>query len=111
MAAVLRQCLEQEELIPTVAADGAAGINLALEGRFDAIVLDVMLPLLDGFEVARRLREHEAFKAVPLIAMTGYGHETDKQQSKDAGFNFHLVKPIDPERLQDLLASLATPST
>jgi PAS domain S-box-containing protein len=90
----------------TVAHTGPSALQLALAHKPDAIMLDIGLPGLDGYEVARRLREHEAFKSVPLIAMTGYGQEADKERSKEAGFNFHLVKPIDPERLQDLLAGL-----
>jgi PAS domain S-box-containing protein len=87
----------------TVAHTGPAALQLALVHKPDAILLDIGLPGLDGYEVARRLREHVAFRAILLIAITGYGQETDKERSKQAGFDYHLVKPIDPEKLRNLL--------
>ena len=63
-----------------------------------------MLPGMDGYEVARRLRAEPGIENVLLIAMTGYGQEEDRRRSQDAGFNAHLVKPVDLEALQELLA-------
>jgi signal transduction histidine kinase/CheY-like chemotaxis protein len=67
------------------------------------VLLDIGLPGMSGYEVARHLRELPAFAATKLIAMTGYGQEEDKQNSREAGFNHHLVKPVDPEVLLGLL--------
>jgi len=72
----------------------------------EVVLLDIGLPSLDGYEVARLVRRQQGFENVPLIAMTGYGQEADRQQSRQAGFDAHLVKPIDPDRLQDLLLRL-----
>jgi PAS domain S-box-containing protein len=89
-----------------VAHTGPSALQQALAHKPDAVMLDIGLPGLNGYEVAQRLREHAAFRATPLIALTGYGQDADKKRSRGAGFNVHLVKPIDPERLQDLLAGL-----
>jgi CheY-like chemotaxis protein len=61
---------------------------------------------MDGYEVALRLREQQGAGRVHLIAMTGYGQEADRRRSQDAGFDHHLVKPVDLARLQELLGSL-----
>jgi DNA-binding response OmpR family regulator len=92
MAAVLRQGFEQEELIPTVAGDGVAGMNLAREGRFDAIVLDVMLPVLDGFEVASRLRKEG--NHTPILLLTARDSVTDVVRGLDCGAEDYLTKPF-----------------
>jgi PAS domain S-box-containing protein len=81
---------------------GPAGLQAALAGHPDVVLLDLGLPGIDGYEVARRIREQAD---VPmLIAMTGYGQPEDRERSKEAGFDFHLVKPVDPVKLQQLLA-------
>jgi PAS domain S-box-containing protein len=103
LALLLR--LYEHEVI--VAHTGPAAVQAALVHRPHVVLLDIGLPGLDGYEVARRLREHEAFKATPLIAMTGYGQDADKERSKQAGFDYHLVKPIEPEKLQTLLVNSA----
>lgn len=61
---------------------------------------------MDGFELARRLRHQPETEKLFLIAVTGYGREQDREEAKKAGFNHHLVKPVDPDRLKALLASL-----
>jgi two-component system CheB/CheR fusion protein len=70
------------------------------------VVLDIGLPKLNGYEVARRLREQPETKKSFLIALTGYGQEEDRQRSIAAGFDYHLVKPVDPDNLQSLISSL-----
>jgi CheY-like chemotaxis protein len=61
---------------------------------------------MDGYEVARRLRKHPQLKEVKLIAVTGYGQDADRLQSQEAGFDYHLVKPVDAQKLQDVLVGL-----
>jgi two-component system, chemotaxis family, CheB/CheR fusion protein len=78
------------------------------EGRPDLVFLDLGLPELDGYDVARQLRQRPGLEGVVLVAMTGYGQESDRERSKTAGFDHHLVKPVDPQRLQELLAIVAT---
>jgi CheY-like chemotaxis protein len=87
-----------------VAHDGQAALALAREFQPDCAVLDIGMPDLNGYEVARRLR-HSAFgKHVRLIALTGWGQDDDKRRAHDAGFDHHLTKPVDRERLDALLA-------
>ena len=81
------------------AADGSDALRVAAEDRPDAVVLDIGLPGLDGFEVARRLRAMPDMRTALLIAVTGYAGESDKLQAKDSGFDSHLTKPIDIDNL------------
>jgi PAS domain S-box-containing protein len=89
------------------AHDGAKALELGASYRPDVIFLDIGLPGMDGFEVASRLREQPQTAGAVLIALTGYGQEEDRQRSRRAGFDHHLVKPVSPESLQGLLAGLA----
>lgn len=86
------------------AHDGQSALTTAADYRPEVVLLDIGLPGMDGFEVARKLREQEWMDGVMLVAMTGYGQEEDRRRSKDAGFDHHMVKPIDPGALQTLLA-------
>jgi CheY-like chemotaxis protein len=70
----------------------------------EIVLLDIGMPLLDGYEVAKRLRELPEGRDVLLVAMTGWGQEEDKRRTALAGFNHHLVKPVDPVKLEKLLA-------
>ncbi|MFO1434017.1 MAG: PAS domain-containing protein [Candidatus Competibacteraceae bacterium] len=78
---------------------GAAALALAPDFQPRVILLDLGLPGMDGYEVARRLRANPATQAVKLIALTGYGQAEDRQRSQAAGFDGHLVKPVDPKVL------------
>jgi DNA-binding response OmpR family regulator len=69
-------------------------------------VLDIGMPRLNGYEVARRLRAESATASVTLVAVTGWGQAADKRAAVDAGFDRHLLKPLDPEELLDVLAAL-----
>ena len=64
---------------------------------------------MDGYEVARRIRSQPWGRAATLVALTGWGQESDRKRSREAGFDAHWVKPLDPQRLSMLLASLPTP--
>jgi CheY-like chemotaxis protein len=88
------------------AEDGLRGVEKALEWRPDAAVVDIGLPLLDGYEVARRLRR-ELDDHIYLVALTGYGQPEDRARALQAGFDVHLVKPVDPEQLKELLERCA----
>jgi signal transduction histidine kinase len=85
------------------AHDGPRAVALAGEFRPDVALLDIGLPMMDGYEVARRLREAETTAGVTLVALTGYGQESDRRRSEEAGFSAHLVKPIDLDALAKLL--------
>ena len=86
------------------ARDGRTGLDAALHHRPEVIVCDIGLPGLDGYEMARRLRQAEAPLACVLIAVSGYGESRDRQRARQAGFDHHLTKPADPVQLADLIA-------
>ena len=71
------------------------------------VLLDIGLPGMDGFEVAKKLRQQEIFKNVVLVAMTGYGQDVDRQRTKEAGFDHHLVKPPDFNKLEQILTTVS----
>jgi len=79
--------------------DGAAAVEAARGFHPDVILLDIGLPGIDGFELARRLRADVETRGARLVAITGYGQPADRERSSAAGFDLHLVKPVDPGRL------------
>ena len=89
---------------PLVAYNAVTALELSLSQRPDVVLLDVGLPGMDGREVARRIRRQPGMAGVLLVAVTGYGGETEQHSSQEAGFDLHLLKPIDPEPLRELLA-------
>jgi CheY-like chemotaxis protein len=88
---------------PYTTADATHIIELALERRPDVIVLDIGLPNVDGYEVARMLKRHPALKAIRLVAHTGYGSPEDRRKAQEAGFDAHLVKPAELDDLEKAL--------
>jgi len=80
---------------------GQEGVSKALQTRPDFIVLDIQLPDFDGLEVIRRIRESEAGKSIPVIAMTSYAMAGDRETLLAAGCKGYIEKPIDPERVID----------
>jgi PAS domain S-box-containing protein len=87
--------------------DGPTAVEAARAYRPNLILLDIGLPEMDGFEVAKKVREEPELSSVVLVALTGYGQETDKQRSEEAGFDHHLVKPADFSKVKEILASVA----
>jgi signal transduction histidine kinase len=83
--------------------DGRLALQAAKEYRPDAILLDIGLPGMDGYEVCRAFRKDEVFKAIPIIAQTGWGQDRDRASASAAGFNHHLVKPVRFEELDRVL--------
>lgn len=90
------------------AYDGLEAVDAAATHKPDVVLLDVGLPRLNGFDVARRIREGESQGHVVLVALTGWGHDEDRRRSKEAGFDHHMVKPADPAALDRVLESLAS---
>lgn len=88
-----------------VAYDGPAGVELAMKTAPDCVLVDIGLPLMDGYEVAKRLRAHDQSTQMStlLVALTGYGQAADRIKSEQAGFDHHLVKPVAQNVLEDLL--------
>jgi len=91
-----------------VAHRGEAASDLAVALRPHVAILDIGLPGMDGYAVAAALRAQDGLASTRLVALTGYGQEQDRERSLRAGFDLHLTKPVDPERLQELLAQAAT---
>jgi signal transduction histidine kinase len=89
-----------------VAHDGAAGLALAQQWRPQIGFLDIGLPRINGYDLARRLRADDGTASMLLVAITGWGQEKDRQLAVEAGFDRHLVKPVDPARVVDLLGDV-----
>ena len=86
-----------------VARDGPAAVAKAQAYQPDVLLLDIGLPGMDGYHVAKRLKENNAKKRPFIIAVTGFGMEADRRRSAESGIDVHWVKPVDPEQLQALL--------
>lgn len=86
-----------------------AALERAVEEPPDVVISDIAMPEMDGYELARRLRQMPQLKGTLLVALTGYGQDADKQRTTDAGFDRHLVKPVGLETLEELLATLPHP--
>jgi PAS domain S-box-containing protein len=90
----------------TTARDGAGALDLVSRKPPHVVLLDIGLPGISGYEVAKRIRAREGGEDIVLVALTGYGQAEDRRRAKEAGFTVHLVKPVVPEALQRLLASI-----
>jgi CheY-like chemotaxis protein len=88
-----------------VAHGGCAALTLAQTFRPDVALLDIGMPELNGYEVAKELRREPWGTGILLIALTGWGQDDDRQRAKDAGFDHHLTKPLDLDTLETLLAN------
>jgi signal transduction histidine kinase/CheY-like chemotaxis protein len=100
----LRMLLQLYGYEVTVAYTGPAGVAAANEWRPDVVLCDIGLPGLDGYGVVRALRRNPATAQARMIAVSGYGRDEDREKSQQAGFDAHLTKPADPDKLQELLA-------
>ena len=87
--------------------DGPLALATISSYRPAVVLLDIGMPGMDGYEVARQVRKQPEFKDLPLIALTGWGQEEDRRRTKEAGFNHHLVKPVDTDILERILAELS----
>ena len=104
------ELLRSENMVVDAATNGQEAIDKALHGEYDAILMDIQMPLLDGLEATRRIRElgqgngNDALTRVPIIAMTALAMESDAELSRSAGMNDHVTKPISPDRLFRVLS-------
>lgn len=89
-----------------IAHDGASALAAVAQFHPSIALVDIGLPVMDGYEVARRLRRTPGFERLPLVALTGYGQQSDRERVKQAGFDEHLVKPVDAERIGALIERL-----
>lgn len=104
LAATLQDLLELNGYTADACHDGEAGLDNALTGIYDVILLDVMLPKLDGFTVLRRLRE--AGNATPVLMLTARSEVSDKVEGLDRGADYYLTKPFDPKELLACIRAL-----
>jgi PAS domain S-box-containing protein len=104
-AELLGMLLETDGHQVQVAHDGRTALLLSVEHRPDVVLLDIGMPVMDGFELAHRLRSEPALEGTLLVAITGYGRDDDRERTRAAGFDEHLVKPVDISALRDLLRS------
>lgn len=93
----------------TVVEDGAAALAAARVGHHAAVVMDIRMPEMDGLEVARRIRADPSSSAVLLLALSGSSEPEDRSAALAAGFDHHLVKPVDPDLLRQLLDGAPAP--
>ena len=87
--------------------DGAMSLVAAREFRPQIVLLDIGLPGIRGYEIARAMRKDPTLAKTTLVAMTGYGREEDQRQAKESGFDYHLTKPVDDEALSLLIERAA----
>src|SRR5262249_62330583 len=87
---------------------GPAGAEGATATPPHVMLIDIGLPGMDGYEVARRIRQRPELRGVVLVALTGYGRDEDRRTGVTAGFDHHLVKPVDPSALETLVAELTS---
>jgi CheY-like chemotaxis protein len=86
------------------AHDGLEALDVAAAFRPEVVLLDIGMPRLNGYDTARRIRQQPWGQGMVLVAVTGLGQEADRRRAQEAGFNFHLVKPVEPAALKQLLA-------
>jgi CheY-like chemotaxis protein len=103
----LRLLLELEGHRVTAVDTGERAVALALEKKFSVALIDIGLPDVDGYQVARRIRSGGSGDQMLLVALTGYGQPEDVRRALAAGFNAHVVKPVDPDSLAKTLSELA----
>ena len=103
LAVLLKSCGHKVE----VAHDGPTALEAARTYRPNLILLDIGLPGMDGFEVAKKVRQEMDLGNVVLVAMTGYGQDSDKKRTQEIGFDHHLVKPADFREIKQILPTVA----
>ena len=106
VADVMKMLLDLEGFETSVAYSGASALELARHFSPDVVFCDIGLPEMDGHEIARRMRADPAISPAVLIALTGWGAEGEVRKTRESGFDFHMVKPVDANALLELLAQI-----
>jgi CheY-like chemotaxis protein len=107
---VAREILESAGLNITLATDGQEAVNAVRENNYDAVLMDVQMPVMDGYTATREIRKDDRYKELPIIAMTAHAMAGDEDKSLEAGMNGHVAKPIDPDQLFSTLQKWIKPS-
>ncbi|MHB1036905.1 MAG: hybrid sensor histidine kinase/response regulator [Pirellulales bacterium] len=110
-AKILEMLVQEAGHLVRTAHTGPTALAAALDYRPDVMLMDIGLPELDGFEVAKRIRQQPVLRDIVLVAITGYGQESDRQHSQEAGFDHYLVKPADFQKVRQILASVSEKAT
>jgi signal transduction histidine kinase/ActR/RegA family two-component response regulator len=110
-AALLSELLADAGHTVQIAHDAAAALSLATSMSPEVALLDIGLPVMDGYQLATELRRRLGARTPALVALTGYGQQKDHQRSAAGGFAAHLVKPIDPQHLLDVITTLVLPDS
>lgn len=88
----------------TIADNGQEALDLLEEKDFNLVLIDVQMPIMDGYTATQKIREQGKFKDLPVLAMTANAFEEDIRQAKDSGMNAHIAKPIDPQEMFSIMA-------
>jgi len=107
---VAKEILEGAGLNVTIANNGQEAVNAVKENNYDAVLMDIQMPVMDGYTATRAIRKDERFKELPIIAMTAHAMAGDEDKSLEAGMNGHVAKPIDPDQLFSTLQKWIKPS-
>ena len=103
-AEMLAAALSAKGYETRVAHDAPVAMRIAAAFRPSVAFLDIGVPVMDGYELAAHLRERPELNGMKLVALTGYGQESDRRKSREAGFHYHLVKPVDFTAVESVLA-------
>ncbi len=94
-----QEILQEVGFVVTIANDGSEAVSMVRERKFDAVLMDVQMPVMDGHQATREIRKDKRFRDLPIIAMTAHAMTGDKEKSLEAGMNHHITKPINPHEL------------
>ncbi|MGL1861293.1 MAG: response regulator [Pseudodesulfovibrio sp.] len=101
---VAREILEGADVVVSIAGNGQKAVEMVKANTYDAVLMDIQMPVMDGFEAVKTIRSDEKLQSIPIIAMTAHALVGDKEKSLLAGMNDHVTKPIDPDALMDALS-------
>jgi PAS domain S-box-containing protein len=104
-----QEILQEVGFSVTIANDGREAVNMVRERKFDAVLMDVQMPVMDGHQATREIRKDIRFRELPIIAMTAHAMTGDKERSLEAGMNQHITKPINPHELFSTLLAWINP--
>ncbi|MGO9566273.1 MAG: response regulator [Desulfomonilaceae bacterium] len=106
---VAKEILEQAGLVVSIANNGKEAVEMVRAGNFEAVLMDIQMPVMGGFEATEEIRKDGEFKDLPIIAMTAHAMAGDREKSLEAGMNDHVTKPIDPDQLLSALVKWIKP--
>jgi CheY-like chemotaxis protein len=104
-----QEILEEAGFVVTIANDGREAVSVVREKEFDAVLMDIQMPVMDGYQATLEIRKDERFMELPIIAMTAHAMTGDKEKSLEAGMNDHVTKPINPDQLFSTLLAWVKP--